>query len=78
MNMFKENLLKSVEDFFELHEETQMGALKYSIKGIKKTFKSLKNSSTIRTVIIFVIFQILLVFGIVFYKKLDRQLRLLL
>ena len=78
MNMFKENLLKSVEDFFELHEETQMRALKYSIKGIKKTFKSLKNSSTIRTVIIFVIFQILLVFGIVFYKKLDRQLRLLL
>lgn len=78
MQQFKTQLLESLNSLVETSENAQEGWVKNSHDKVKDTFGSLRNSSLIRSVIFFVCFQILLFFGLVFYKKLDNQLRMFL
>ncbi|KAK8888501.1 hypothetical protein M9Y10_039580 [Tritrichomonas musculus] len=78
MQQFKTQLIESLKTLVETSGTAQEGWVKNSHEKVKDTFGSLKSSSLIRSVIFFVCFQILLVFGLVFYKKLDNQLRMFL
>lgn len=78
MQQFKSQLIESLEALVETSQEAQSGWVKTSFSRVKDTFGSLKSSSMTRSIIFFVCFQILLVFGLIFYKKLDNQLRMFL
>lgn len=78
MQQFKTQLIESLKTLVETSGSAQEGWVKNSHEKVKDTFGSLKSSSLIRSVIFFVCFQILLIFGLVFYKKLDNQLRMFL
>ncbi|OHT06295.1 hypothetical protein TRFO_25620 [Tritrichomonas foetus] len=78
MQQFKTQLIDSLQALVETSGNAQEGWVKSSHDKVKDTFGSLQNSSLIRSIIFFVCFQILLVFGLVFYKKLDNQLRMFL
>lgn len=78
MQQFKQQLIGSLEALVDSSKTAQEGWLQASFDRLVGTYKSLKTSSMYRSIIFFVIFQILLVFGLVFYKKLDNQLRMFL
>lgn len=78
MELFKKQLIDSLQALVETSGNAQEGWVKSSYERVHDTFGSLKNSSLIRSVIFFVCFQVLLVFGLIFYKKLDNQLRMFL
>jgi hypothetical protein len=78
MQQFKKQLVDSLEALVETSSSAQEGWVKSSYDRLRDTFGSLKSSSMIRSIVFFVCFQILLVFGLIFYKKLDNQLRMFL
>ena len=78
MQQFKSQLIESLQTLVETSGNAQEGWVKSSHERVKDTFGSLKSSSMTRSVIFFICFQILLVLGFVFYKKLDAQLRMFL
>lgn len=78
MQQFKTQLIESLQSLVETSAEAQDGWVKNSYERVRDTFGSLKSSSMIRSIIFFVCFQVLLIFGLIFYKKLDNQLRMFL
>jgi sugar-specific transcriptional regulator TrmB len=78
MQQFKAQLIESLEALVKTSSNAQDGWVKSSYDRLRDTFGSLKSSSMVRSVVFFVCFQILLIFGLVFYKKLDNQLRMFL
>ena len=78
MQQFKQQLIESLEALVDSSKTAQEGWLQNSFDRLVGTYTALKTSSMYRSIIFFVIFQILLVFGLVFYKKLDNQLRMFL
>lgn len=78
MELYKEQLIESLNNLMEISEDAQAGYIDSSKKKVTKVFGSLKSKALIRTSVFFVCFQVLLLFGIVFYKKLDNQLRMFL
>jgi hypothetical protein len=78
MQQFKAQLIESLEALVKTSSTAQDGWVKSSYDRLRDTFGSLKSSSMVRSVVFFVCFQILLVLGLVFYKKLDNQLRMFL
>ncbi|KAH0791032.1 hypothetical protein GPJ56_005167 [Histomonas meleagridis] len=78
MMLFKTQLIDSLQNLAETSGSTQKGWVQNSYKKVQDTFGNLKNTSIIRSVIFFACFQVLLVLGLIFYKKLDNQLRIFL
>lgn len=78
MNQFKTQLIESLQALVDTSVAAQDGWVSTSHEKIADTFGSLKNTSMVRSIIFFVCFQVLLVFGIIFYKKLERQLSMFL
>jgi phosphoglycerate-specific signal transduction histidine kinase len=78
MQQFKTQLIQSLESLVRTSSSAQDGWVKSSYDRLKDTFGGLKSSSMRRSVIFFACFQVLLVLGLVFYKKLDNQLKMFL
>ena len=78
MNQFKTQLIDSLQALVDTSVAAQDGWVSTSHDKIVDTFGSLKNTSMMRSIIFFVCFQVLLIFGIIFYKKLERQLSMFL
>jgi hydrogenase maturation factor len=78
MQQFKTQLIESLESLVQTSTTAQEGWVQSSYERLRSTFGNLKSSSMIRSIIFFVCFQVLLVFGLIFYKKLDNQLRMFL
>ena len=78
MNQFKTQLIESLQALVDTSVAAQDGWVSTSHDKIVDTFGSLKSTSMMRSIIFFVCFQILLLFGIIFYKKLERQLSMFL
>ena len=78
MEQFKNELVDNLQQLVETSNEAQQGWVQNSYENVRKTFSGIKTSSLTRSVIFFVCFQVLLAFGLIFYKKLDKQLRMLL
>lgn len=78
MELFKKQLIKSLQALVDTSGQAQDNWIRSSYDRVRDTFGSLRSSSLTRSIIFFVCFQILLIFGLVFYKKLDNQLRMFL
>jgi ribosomal protein S6 len=76
MQQFKAQLIESLEALVRTSSNAQDGWVKSSYDRLRDTFSGLKSSSMVRSIVFFVCFQILLVLGLVFYKKLDKQLNM--
>ncbi|KAH0794980.1 AAA family ATPase [Histomonas meleagridis] len=76
MALFKAQLIDSLRELATTSGNAQEGWVKNSYQRVQDTFGNIKNTSLIRSVIFFVCFQVLLVLGLIFYKKLDNQLRI--
>lgn len=78
MEEFKKQLIESLKSLVETSGQAQDSWIRSSYDRVRDTFGSLRSSSMTRSIIFFVCFQILLIFGLIFYKKLDNQLRMFL
>lgn len=78
MEHFKSQLIQSLNGLVDSSRNAQEGWMQTSFDRLVGTYSTLKTSSMYRSIIFFVIFQILLILGLVFYKKLDKQLRMFL
>lgn len=78
MDLFKKQLIESLNALVETSEQAQKGWLSTTYDNVVNIFSGMKNSSFYRSLIFFTCFQVLLIFGLVFYKKLDNQLRMFL
>ena len=78
MEQFKKQLIESLQALIDTSGQAQDNWIQSSYDRVRDTFGSLRSSSMIRSVIFFICFQVLLVFGLIFYKKLDNQLRMFL
>ena len=78
MNTFKKQLIESLQSLVSTSSAAQQNWQENSETNIKDTMQKLQKTSLMRSIIFFVCFQILLVFGLIFYNKLQRQLLILL
>lgn len=78
METFKTELQKALKSLVDTNLQVQEQWSENSKHNLNSMFSKLKNKSIRNSIIFFVFFQVLLVLGIVFYKKLERQLRTLL
>jgi hypothetical protein len=75
---FGAELVESLQTLVESSYNVQEGWLESGFHRVRSTFGDLEKSALIRSVIFFSCFQVILILGLVFYKKLDNQLRMFL
>lgn len=78
MENFKKQLIMSLQALVDTSGQAQENWVQNSVDKLDDTFTSLKTVTLTRSIIYFVCFQILLIFGVIYYKKLERQLRMFL
>ena len=78
METFNTELQKALKSLVDTNLQVQEQWSENSKHNLNSMFSKLKNKSIRNSIIFFVFFQVLLVLGIVFYKKLEKQLRTLL
>ncbi|EAY13431.1 hypothetical protein TVAG_205990 [Trichomonas vaginalis G3] len=78
MEAFRDKLTIALQQLVDANKEVQnRSGSKVSITA-KHVVQKLRNKAIRRSLIFFVAFQVLLACGVIFYKKLERQLRMLL
>lgn len=75
---YKKTLLESLEMLSMSSKEAQEGFLQKNVDKLTGAYRDMTTSSDTRSIIFFGIFQVILILGLVFYKKLEKQLKMFL
>lgn len=78
MDNFKAKLTEALRQLVQADQQVKTHAHSNVGQAAQQVVLKLRNTAIRRSVIFFCVFQILLVFGVIFYKKLEAQLRMLL
>ena len=75
---YKAHLIESLQALVYSSKHAQEDFVNRNVDKLTGTYQSMRTSSDVRSIVFFLIFQVVLLLGIVFYNKVAKQLRMFL